>query len=163
MGQIKLHLKLGSVEVQYEGSEEFAETGIFPLIQQISELDLQDIVSASVAAAPGVALVDLPSQQDSQSKLSTSDFAVKLGSKSGTDLVMAAAAYLHHTAGMEEFRRADIMSAMKGARAFYRASYGSNLSKSLESLTKSGRLLNPRPETYALAYPEVESTQRLLK
>ena len=162
MDQIKLNLKLGSVEIQYEGSEAWAAEQIAHLLERISSLEIQDMGKSS-APAGGEASAGQPiASAPPRVKLSTTDFAVKMGAKSGTDLVMAAAAYLHHTVGLEEFRRPDILNAMKGAKAFFRASFGSNLSKSLDTLTKSGRLGSPRPDTYGLPYPEIEATQKLL-
>lgn len=163
MDQIKLNMKFGPVEFQYEGSEAFAKDELLDIIEQIASQDLQDIAQATTSTSPESPTTGAPQAQSTRAKLSTTDFAVKMNAKSGTDLVMAASAYLHHTSGLEDFRRSDILNAMKGAKAFYRASYGSNLSKSLDSLTKSGRLQNPGSDTFALPYSEIEATQKLLQ
>ena len=163
MADVKLSLKFGALEVECQGSEDFVGTHLIELIERVSRVELPDVVvleaPSGEEAAPAVAAGG-PSEV--VSRLSTTDFAVKIGAKSGSDLVMAAAAYLHHTRGMEEFRRSDLLNEMKAAKAFYRASYGSNLSKSLDMLTKTGRLQNPRADTYALPYSEIENTKRLL-
>lgn len=162
METAKLRIKLGQMELEYEGSQNYIETGILELIEQLSAVEIQDIEVKEQPSAPEDLAGSAAGMPPNTAKLSTTDFAVKLGVKSGTELVMAAAAYLHHTRSLEEFRRADILSEMKGAKAFFRQSYGSNLSKSLETLTKSGKLQNPKADTYALPYSEIERTKMLL-
>lgn len=154
----ELDFSLKGLNVKCSASERFLSEDLTKLLEDILSLNLpdipQDVVVAGYEYSTGKASGE--SQKPEGSKLSTTDFAARLGSRSGSDLVMAAAAHLHLTRGMEEFRRAEILTEMKGARAFYRASYGGNLSKSLDMLTKSGRLLNPGSDTYTLAYQEVE-------
>lgn len=163
MDAIKLSLKLGVLEVDYEGPENFAATSLLPLMEGLTELNIPDIAVVSPSDGDAVMPRDADSPPaKSTAKLSTTDFAVRMGSKSGSDLAMAAAAYLHLTMGMEDFRRHDILGAMKGAKQFYKASYGGNLTKSLDMLTKTGRLQNPGSETYALPYSEAESMKRYL-
>lgn len=159
MTNAKIHIKLGPLEVNCEASEEFISVHLFNIMEAISQLEVQDVGGP---AALGEQSGNIDTEHANRTKLSTTDFAVKMGVKSGSDLVMAAAAHLHHTLGQEEFRRGDILSHMKSAKAFYRTSYGSNLSKSLDMLVKSGRLGNPRPDHYALPYSEIESNKNLL-
>lgn len=165
MAEIKISLKLGQFELEFDGPEEFVKDGLTGLIECVSSLGLQDIAAASVSA-PATGQSEITSAGApvgvSSPKLSTTDFAAKLSVKSGTDLVMAAAAHLHLIRGLEDFRRGDILTEMRSAKAFYKLSYGSNLSKSLETLVKSGRLQNPRSDTYALPYNEAISLKRLL-
>ncbi|SEV96157.1 hypothetical protein SAMN04488515_0418 [Cognatiyoonia koreensis] len=160
---VKISLKIGDLDVSCEASEEFVSKQLSILINDIIDLEIPNLVPASAAGSSSAQVDGLPaSSPPVPSKLSTTDFAVKMGVKSGSDLVMAAAAYLHHTAGSEEFRRQDILNQMKSAKAFYKTSYGSNLSKSLEMLIKSGRLANPSSETFALPYSEITYMQKLL-
>lgn len=162
MNAVKLRIKLGQLELDYDGPQEFVESGMMELIQQLSEVNIQDVAANTQPLDTGAPTTAVQASHSGGGKLSTTDFAVKLGVKSGSDLVMAAAAYFHHTKGLEEFRRSDLLSEMKLSKAFYRASYGSNLSKSLETLTKSGRLQNPKADTYTLPYAEISGMQNLL-
>lgn len=161
MQNAKLRIKIGHVEVEFEGSEEFITSGLPSLLEKIATTDIPNSGQFLDSSTQGSVALPAPGQgATSQSaKLSTTDFAAQLGVKSGTELVMAAAAYLHHTQGMEDFSRSQLLSEMKSSRAFYKASYGSNLSKSLDTLVKSGRLQNPRADTFALPYREIEVTQ----
>jgi hypothetical protein len=166
MDTAKLSIKLGALEVVYEGHQTFIESGLMDIVERLASMEIQDVVPTSNnsqgAHAEGADGTNTATP-NATTRLSTTDFAVKMSAKSGSDLVMAAAAYLHHTRGSEDFRRSDLLTAMRGAKAFYKTSYGSNLSKSLEMLTKSGRLQNPGSETYALPYSEIEATKRLLQ
>jgi len=163
MDMIKLNFKLGALEVEYEGPEGFAGVSLLPLMQGVTELDIPHIaVHAPANGSVGAQVSGESPSANGGSKLSTTDFAVRMGSKSGSDLALAAAAYLHLTMGMDEFRRHDILGAMKGAKQFYKASYGGNLTKSLDMLTKTGRLQNPGSDTYALPYYESENAKKYL-
>lgn len=163
MESIKIELELGPLRVKYEGSEQYAKDGLMGLISQVADIELPNVEEKSIElSSDNTAELQLPGPTTSASNLSTTDFAVKMGARSGTDLVMAAAAYLHNMRGMETFRRSDLLSEMKSAKAFYKTSYGGNLTKSLDTLIKSERLRMPSSETYALAYKEVENTKMLL-
>ncbi|SEV99921.1 hypothetical protein SAMN05444851_0778 [Aliiroseovarius sediminilitoris] len=164
MENSKISLKLGALDIQFEGSEEFIAESLVAIVEQFVGLDLPDIAVGVGGAVNtfGSGVISQEVASPVQSKLSATDFAVKMSVKSGSDLVMAAAAYLYHTRGMEEFRRSDILSAMKEAKGFYKTSMGSNLSKSLETLVKSSRLQTPSSDTYTLPYSEVEGTGRHL-
>lgn len=161
MTDIKMNLQLGALRLEYEGTSEFAERELLELVSRFAAIEVPHIVQVESSnpskSEPSVA-IEVPAR----AKLSTTDFAVKAGAKSGTDLVMAAAAYLHHTRGMEEFRRSDILMEMKTAKAFFKASFGSNLSKSLDILIKSGRLQNPKADTFTLPYSELAKIETLL-
>lgn len=164
METLKLEVTLGPLSLSYEGSEQFASESLNHIIEQLCEIPIPDVGAGSTGVAsltgPSASPPDTPQLV---SKLSTTDLAAKMGVKTGTDLVTAATAYLHHTRGMEEFRRSDILSEMKKAKAFYKSSYGSNLSKSLDTLVKSGKLQNPFQDTYALPYAEIEATKHILR
>ena len=164
MEQLKLKVTLGALSVDYEGPSEFAKGTLMDVIKQLNDLAPQYMVSphAQAPESSGSAGVGGP-PKNSPAKLSTTDIAAKMGVKTGTELLMAAATYLHHVRGMEDFRRSDLLSEMKAAKAFYRTSHGSNLSKSLETLVKAGKLQNPSADTFALPYAEAEATKKLLQ
>ncbi|MGR3662516.1 MAG: hypothetical protein ACU0CA_15245 [Paracoccaceae bacterium] len=162
MANLKIDLEIGALKLSYDGPEEFVEKGLLSFIERVSLLDMPNMAVPTLDAENSLQSASTAQPIASEPKLSTTDFAVKLGVRSGTDLVMAAAAYLCITRGAEEFRRSELLAEMKTARSFYKSSYGGNLTKSLETLTKTNRLLNPRSDTYALTYGEVESIKMLL-
>jgi hypothetical protein len=87
------------------------------------------------------------------------DIANALEAKTGPDLVMVAAAYLHFTEGKPEFTRAEILAAMKNATGYWHENYLGNLSWALKSLTKAtaknpAKLRVVREDTYSLPAKE---------
>jgi hypothetical protein len=85
------------------------------------------------------------------SDLSTDTLATILGANSGSELVVAAAAHLHFTAGKQKFTRQELTAAMRTAPAHFKETFVNNLSKYLTSLTKSDRLRLVATDTYALS------------
>ena len=149
MTMTKLDIELSGLKVNYEGPSDFLNEGLVALCEKLSALDLPEVTANTISAPVKVSGV-VP-------KLSTTDIAVKLSSKSGSDLVMAAAAFLRFVKGQEDFKRSDILAEMKSAKSFYKQTYSNNLSKSLEGLVKGGRLSNPGTDKYALPHSEENS------
>jgi len=67
--------------------------------------------------------------------------AKKLGAKSGPDLVMAAAAHLAVVDKKKIFSRKDLLGTMKNMTSVYTKTIGSNLSKYLTRLEKTGTFI----------------------
>lgn len=145
----KLNVEMKGLKISYEGPSGFLNDGLVDLCERLSGLDLPAAAMEAEVGAPGSVI--------SPVKMSTTDMAVKMSSKSGTDLVMAAAAHLRFTKGREDFKRSEILAEMKTAKSFYKQTYSNNLSKSLDGLVKGGRLSNPSTDTYALPHAEEES------
>ncbi len=161
MTEIKITLDAGPLKVHYEGSAEFAKDELPDLMERFVGMNIPNIAPTegqSQEKSPD----DLRAKITSNQKLSTTDYAARMGAKSGTDLAIAAVAHLHLTRGLEEFRRQEILSEMKSAKSFYKPSYSSNFSKSLETLVKTGRLMTPKQDTYTPSYSEVEKIKMLL-
>lgn len=152
MENVSLKIELGPLSVDYSGPVNFLEDGLAKFCKEILELDVP-------AGAPfedgdnAKPAVDVTSNR----LLSTSDIAAKLGSKSGSDLVMCAAASLTFSQNRETFKRAELLAEMKLAKAFYKQTYSNNLSKSLDTLIRSNRLSSSGHETYVLPHQERES------
>lgn len=94
--------------------------------------------------------------------LSTDTIATVLGSKSGTDLIMAAASHLHFVQGKQRFTRQELVAEMRTAPAHFKESYVNNLSKYLTSLTKGDRLRLVANDTYALSSKERQDIEAKL-
>ena len=147
---VKLRFKTGSLEVEYEGSESFLQTRLFELLQSVSELHEADSTSESLPPSTDIVA---PSGTAAKINLSTNSIAAKLGCSSGPELATAAFAYLTFVKQKETFERKEILGAMKGAEKFYRMSYGSNLTNTLEVFVKDGSLLEQSAGVYSLSEP----------
>lgn len=94
--------------------------------------------------------------------LSTDTIATVLGSKSGSDLIMAAAANLHFVQGTQKFSRQQLTAEMRTAPAHFRETFLNNLSKYLTGLTKSDRLRLVASDTYAISSKERQELETKL-
>src|ERR1051325_9492929 len=117
----KIKLKLGSIEVEYEGSEEFLKQelptllrGIIDLYRESGDSETKVSSSAKQAASKG------EQSGSAHLDLSVGTIASRLGVSTGPDLVVAACASLTFVKKQESFDRKAILNEMKHATAFYK-------------------------------------------
>lgn len=150
----RMRLKLGAIEVEYEGSASFLKDGLVNLMQEAV-----NIYSANFQKIHGAAPSEQPSGQETANPTSSFDhstntIATHLGAKSGSDLAIAAAAHLTFVKKLDKFTRRDIDNQMKEATTHYSQNMSSNLTKSLNTLVKGKRLNQVGKDTYALSAAE---------
>lgn len=147
-----MKIKLGPIEVEYEGSESFLKEELPELLKAVSDLYQGSTVNPAFSLGhPADATGELSgTKKQEKIDLTTNSIASKLGSKTGADLVMAAAARLTICQGKDKFTRQDILKEMKSATSYYKKTYSNNLSKSLTSLIKDEKLLETAKDTYAI-------------
>lgn len=156
----RVRLKLGSIEIEYEGTPNFLEDGLPNLIERVI-----DFYKANAEALPDEEQNSQTSDVAQFGKVishSTNTIAAHMGGSSCTELALAAAAQLAFVAKKETFSRSDILSEMKEASSYYSSNMSSNLSKSLESLVKSKRLNLIKQGTYALSAGEKSALEAKL-
>ena len=141
----KIRIKLGSIEVEYEGSEAFLKKELPDLMKTIIEL----YKSADIP-------VGQTEDQGGDSKkrgirLSTKSIAAKLNCSSGRDLVVAAAAHLTLAKNQDSFSRKELLSEMQSASGYYKKTYGDNLSNALNGLLKDNTLTELSKGNYSLS------------
>lgn len=157
---VKIRLKMGQLEFDYEGDAAFLEEGIFNLLGKTAGFYLANQNSIAAESELPETTGDVTGNGSAATlELSTSTIASRLGAKSGPDLAVAAAAHLDFTQGRGKFTRKQILAEMQGAAGYYKASMSGNLSKSLEGLVKSKRLNHMAGDTYALAADERRSIE----
>lgn len=139
----KVHVRLGDIEVDCEGSEEFLRQEFPKILEAVTKL--REISPGSGDPPPPH---DDPSA--TKKKFTTATAAASFGCSSGSDLVTAAAAKLTVCDGLEEFSRDDLHTEMKKATGYYKSTYTSNLSGYLNSLVKSQKLLEVSTGKYAV-------------
>jgi hypothetical protein len=132
-GDAKIKIRVGEVEIEYEGDAEFLKTGLLEVCKELSKLN--ELVPVARPSKQPKASED--HEHRVGEKHSTVDIANLLGAQTGPDLVMVAAAYLHFTEGKKEFSRAQVLDAMRTATGYWHENYAGNLSTSLKSLTKA--------------------------
>jgi hypothetical protein len=141
----KIRIKLGSIEVEYEGSEAFLKKELPDLMKSITEL------YKSVGT-----IIEQPEDQVNDFKpkgikLSTKSIAAKINCTTGRSLVIAAAAHLTLAKNKESFTRKELLSEMQSASGYFKKTYGDNLSNALNGLLKSGSLTELPGGNYSLS------------
>lgn len=145
----KINIKLGPIEVGYEGSESFLKDELPALLKAVSEL-YQTSKNSLAAEESQEAQPKDAAPKNGKLQATTGSIAAKLGVKSGPDLILAAAARLTLVQGNETFSRQRLIEEMKTASAYHKASYVKNLSAYLNVLVKDGKLNEPTQGNYAL-------------
>lgn len=144
----KVRIKLGPIEIDYEGSEEFLKEELMNLVNSVSQLYKQ-----SGLASPGGSGSAGGSRGSDGLKTiqgTSTTIASTLGVKSGPDLVLAACARLTFVSNKETFSRKEILDEMKTASGYYKTSYRANLSQYLNSLVSDKKLLETSTDNYSL-------------
>jgi hypothetical protein len=165
MANIKI--KLGILELDCEGPEEFLKAEV-PNFLKLALETHSKIPAQSVAAVPAPATVHAPHANGSGCAIpgfqsTTENIAMKLGAKSGPELVLAAAARLAFVVGKTTFTRDNLHDEIKTATGFYNEGHRKNLTGSLRSLVKDDKLNEITAGNYALsttAKPELEAKIR---
>lgn len=135
MSESKIQVKVGIVEFSGEGDPEWLASQLDKILEKIPELLKIEVSSTARSNGSGA-----NNGTGSISGLSVTNIAGKLNSKSGADLIIAAAAYLHFIEKKEAFSRDEISQTMKKATGYYKNSHLANLTTNLASLEKSNAL-----------------------
>ncbi|WP_303203559.1 hypothetical protein [Raoultibacter timonensis] len=148
---IKIRIKAGMVEIEYEGDAEFLKDDLSSVINEIVDCQkrgdltmLANTVSAageSAAASPAAAVHDM----------SVGTIASKLRVNSGPELLIAAAAHLTLVMKKDSFTRAELSREMRDAKSFFKKSYTSNLSKMISAQIKAGTILEGTGGSFSLS------------
>lgn len=163
----KIKIKLGAIEIEYEGSEIFLKEELPQLLSAVSDLyaksrDSLDFSSDKAGGNPAEAGTGTKPSGQSNLQATTGSIAAKLGVKSGSELIMAAAARLTLVLQTPIFPRSKISEEMKTASAYYRATYLKNLSFSLNVLVRDGKLNEPSQGNYALTAASLKELEQRL-
>jgi len=149
----RIRVKMGPIEVEYEGSEIFLKYELLQFLGAISEL-----YGSSGIWAPGTGVQDVSLTTPTEigpastgSEWSTATVAAKLDCTTGRDLVMAACARLAFGLGLGTFTRDQILGEMKAATAYYRENHRKNLTNYLRTLLKKSELVESAKGSYALS------------
>lgn len=154
--ETKVHVRIGAIELEYEGSEAFLRDGFLNFLLGMSGLDPKSDKSLVGNEPNDLGTAEKPGQTPF-SELSTSYIASKLSANDGQTLLLAAAAYLTIGRSKTSFTRKEILAEMQSAPSFYKKVYSNNLSRYLKSAVKSSELREVAKETYALSNAQIKS------
>lgn len=146
----KLRIRIGEVEIEYEGTEEFLTQDLPRLLK--TAMELRQLSAGSISGGTGKTGATGGSAGASKlASLTTGSIAAKLGAKSGSDLLKAAAAHLALVKNEQAFSRQQLLSEMQDATSYYKKSYSPNLTKYIKTaLQKEGFLSEIAKNSYAL-------------
>ena len=143
----RIRIRVADVEVEFEGSEEFIRDQIPQLLEYVTKKEIHYNRSISIERNEGTR-TSMPGELED---ISINSLAQKVNSESGSDLVVAAAAYLTFSKKKDEFDRKQILQTMKDASHYYKKNYGKNLSRYIRTAVKNGRLLEKASGRYSLS------------
>jgi hypothetical protein len=155
----RIRIKVGAIEVEYEGEEKFIKDELPALIKTVAVLHEK---AGPALLPPGGDAGRQTGGVAGSGGLTTSQVATKLGSKSGSDLALAASAHLSLVKGKPQFTRAEIVKEMKSATSFFKKTFVSNLSNYLKTLVLADQLNEVGTETYALSETETSKLKGTL-
>jgi hypothetical protein len=141
----KIKIKLGPIEVEYEGSEAFLKKELPELIKTVTDLYKSTDIKIDKLAEE----VQGKKSHGGKLQLSTASIASKLSASSGSDLILAAAAHLTFSKQIEVFTRKQLLAEMKSASGYFKTSYSNNLSENIKTLLKD-KLNEPSSGHYSL-------------
>src|ERR1700761_2969930 len=136
MKDSKIQIKVGNVEFSGEGEQDWLSDQLDKFLDQIPKFIMGEIDKPinkdNIKSDPTSIAVR------SITNLSIINIAGKLNCKSGSDLALAAAAFLHFIENKTAFSRDELSSTMKKALGFYKESMMKNLTVTLTGLEKNG-------------------------
>jgi hypothetical protein len=145
----KLRIRIGEVEVEYEGPEEFLKKDLPQLLR--TAIELHGIDDGADAETKPKKKTHASHAGGAMPSLTTGSIASKLDVKVGSDLLKAAAAHMTFVAKKETFSRQELLAEMQKAKSYYKTSYSGNLSKYFKAaLAKDGFLTETSTNAYAL-------------
>lgn len=164
----KIKIKLGAIEIEYEGSETFLKEELPQLLTAVSDLyaKSQGAFDALVPEANPASFQESGgnSIQGSASRkkieATTGSIAAKLSVKTGPELAMAAAARLTLVLNTPTFARQKLLEEMKTASAYYKATYLNNLTGTLHRLVSDGKLNEPSQGNFALTASSLKDLEQ---
>jgi hypothetical protein len=144
MADATIRIKLGELEVDYQGDATFLKNDLIATVKEL--LELQIVAQQQYSSGTDRGAVDSRQSEtrgdapgDRKFDHSTDTIPNILGAKSGSDLALAAAAHLHFKQEKETFTRKQITNEMRGA-GHWKKSYGSNLTTYIETLKSKDQL-----------------------
>ena len=161
MSVAKIRIKVGSMELEYEGDPSFLTGGIEALLttmgglaSQVPEETPLPEVAAPVPPANGNGNSGGAPAGSGQFTFSTNTIAAHLGAKGGPELVICAMAELELVQGKASSTRQEVIAEMKNATTYFKQTMVSNLTSSLSGLVKAKRINQIAKDTYALSATE---------
>jgi hypothetical protein len=147
----KLRIKLGLIELDYEGDVSFSIENIETLLNTMQIIGMQ----VPSEHTPKHVKTNVQSEDSQENKgkpgtYSTNTIAAHLEAKTAPELVICAMTQIEILRGNSSSQRSAIAEEMKTATTYYNSNMLSNLSATLSNLVKGKRINEVAKDTYAL-------------
>ena len=152
----KIKIKLGAIEIEYEGSETFLKEELPALLSAVADLyqhshsTVGPTTIEESASPPQNGALNGAASSGNPMLGTTNSLAARLQVKSGPELILAGAARLTLVENLASFPRQRLIDEIKSAAQYFKANHLSNLTKNLHSLVKDGKLNEPSKGHFAL-------------
>lgn len=149
MANERVRIKLGSVEIEFEGEGDFARSGVLGLLQEALALAPKSVAPVDRIDEHG----DPGAGQAVQEELggvTVATIAAHLEPRGAQDLILCALARLQLLQGASEVSRDDIWEAMKGATGYFKASMNKNFPRDLARMVKRKKINEVASGMYSL-------------
>jgi hypothetical protein len=163
--QVKVSWKVGNVELQYEGNEDYLKAEVPELFRELLEIYKSASKNGELEPPTLPAEMGKPAEEtptNTQDELSVNTIATRIGIKEKRDLAVASCLYLVLMKKKEPFARSDVLVVMKDATHYYNDNSRKGLSQYLESLVKDGILLERTKDVFAFRPEKLKEYQKIL-
>lgn len=143
----KVRIKAGSIEIEFEGSEEYMKEELPSLVELLYSLSP---AYASTDEEPSIELQASTDTSKQKIQMTTNTIAAKLNVKKDGELLLAACAHLALVKGIDTYTRANVLAEMRLATSYFKSTMTKNLSSTFKALVKQGKILETATDTYAL-------------
>ena len=158
----EIRIKIGPIEVEYKGREEFLKSELEGLL--LTVLNIYNEARIPFEIEGSITSPESTNEEKAKSNFTytTGTIAGKMEVNSGPDLIIAACANLTLVKEKDSFGRKEIIEEMRTATHYYRQSYIGNLSKSLGNLVRLGRISEISKDRYALTAQTRKEMEQIL-
>ncbi|WP_339862833.1 hypothetical protein [Thalassospira alkalitolerans] len=155
----KIKIKMGSIEIEYEGSSDFLKQEIFDLVEAVSKLHQVSHDDGLNSLIKGPEYIENLAGVGEKIEGSCNEIAKKLSAKNGTELIFAASSKLYFVDCKERFTYEEIRSEMNSASNYVNEAMKKNFAQNLKSVVKQDRLKDLGGKTYSLAAAKIDETR----
>ncbi|WP_440982949.1 hypothetical protein [Shinella sumterensis] len=158
MSIAKIRIKLGALELEYEGEPAFLTDGLPDLLERVSSLSDQVAPPVDETNASGThqtaALPEMSPLGEKVMTLTSNSVAARLDVKSGADLIICALATLEIFGGKAGVSKKEIQTEMKQAKSYFQAGHINNFGKNMATALKAKKINQLGADSYALSAAE---------
>ncbi|MEL7683770.1 hypothetical protein AAG594_05475 [Citromicrobium bathyomarinum] len=149
MANERVKIKVGSVEVEFEGEGEFARSGALDILKEVIRLapDASWPVFERDRRAGTLGVVDAATPNRD---LTIATIAAHFDPKGTQDLIQCALAKLQIVDGANQATKDEIWECIKGATGYFKSSMNRNFPRDLGRMVKSKKVNEVASGTYSL-------------